>query len=249
MTSVGWSPVDPERAAVSGHGNHLLAALPPVEREPLNRRMERRRAETGDQLYGPSERIQHVFFPVTSVVSLLTVLEDGKGIETATVGREGMVGLFVFLGDDRSPRGRAVVQMGGEILRLNVDAFRSAVEPGSKLESFLRDYTRVMLLHVSQSAACNAAHPVPERLARWLLQTCDRTGSTQIALTHEFLAEILGVRRASVTTALRALRAEGAVTVGRGAVGIADRQALEALACECYAFLQEQYGRIVPGES
>lgn len=232
---------------MTGHGNDLLAALPANEREALGGRLERRNADAGDDLFAPGRRLEHVYFPVDGVVSLLTVLDDGRAIEVATVGREGMVGVFLFLGDDRSMNGRGVVQMSGELLRLPADAFRAAAANGSKFSGFMRDYTRALMLHISQSAACSAAHTVPQRLARWLLQTSDRTGSHRIELSHQFLAEVLGVRRASVTDAVRRLAASGGVSPHRGRLEVVDRAELEAEACECYAVVRDAYARLMPG--
>lgn len=228
--------------------NQLLAALPATEAEALLRQAVRWRLEPGDRLYEPDTRIDAVWFPESAVISLLCVLRDGSAVETATVGREGMVGLFVFLGDDRSPNGRAVTQMGGEALRVDVDAFRVALGEGGKLHSYLLDATRAMLFHVSQSVACSGAHSVRQRLARWLLQTSDRTASDEIRLTHEFLSDILHARRASVSVAVASLQADGLVDARRGAIVISDRSGLEGRACECYGAVNAQYSRLLPGE-
>jgi CRP-like cAMP-binding protein len=228
--------------------NQLLRALPTVERTRLMGRMQRRLVKSGESLYEPARRLDHVFFPETAVVSLLTILGDGSGIETATIGREGMAGVFLFLGDDRSRNGRAVVQMGGSILRLDVESFRAELAEGGKLERLLLTYTRALLLHISQSVACGAVHPVRARLARWLLQTSDRTGSNDVALTQQFLAEILGVRRASVTAAVGELQEDRAVASRRGGILILDRGRLSRSACECYGVVREEYTRLVPGD-
>jgi CRP-like cAMP-binding protein len=228
--------------------NQLLRALPPAEGARLMGHSQRRLVTPGDVLYEPGRRLEHVFFPETAVVSLLTMLSDGSGIETATIGREGMAGIFLFLGDDRSRNGRAVVQMSGSILRLDVDSFRAELAEGGKLEQLMLTYSRALLLHISQSVACGAVHPVRARLARWLLQTSDRTASDDVALTQQFLAEILGVRRASVTEAVGELQSLRAVSSRRGGILILDRKALSRAACECYGILREEYAQLVPGD-
>lgn len=229
-------------------GNQLLDALPPAERERIVAHARPRWTSAGEVLFDAGRRADAVWFPVSAVVSILTVLEDGSGVEIATIGREGVVGVFVFLGDDRSPNGRAVVQMAGEVLEVDADAFRSELGESGKLGGVLQDYTRALLLQVSQSVACSAAHPVRARLARWLLQTTDRVRFDDIRLTQQFLSEILHTRRASITEAVGALEAAGAVRRRRGAITVSDREALEYAACECYAIVRREYARLVPGE-
>jgi CRP-like cAMP-binding protein len=228
--------------------NQILRALPPSERARLMGQMQRRLVTPGQVLYEPGRRIEHAFFPETAVVSLLTILQDGSGIETATVGREGMAGVFLFLGDDHSRNGRAVAQMGGSILRVDVHSFRAELGESGKLEQLMLTYSRALMLHISQSVACGAVHPVRARLARWLLQTSDRTASDDVALTQQFLAEILGVRRASVTEAVSQLQSDGAVAARRGGILILDRAALARSSCECYALVREEYARLMPND-
>ncbi len=237
-------------ADLAASGNELLAALPPAERAHLLRDARTRRVEPGDVLYEPGRPLTTVSFPITAVVSLLAVLGDGSAVEVATIGREGLVGAFTFLGDDRDPNARAVVQMGGEILSVDLRWFDHELrDPSTQLNSLLNDYTRASLVQLTQSVACGAAHSVRERLARWLLQTSDRVASDEVELTHEFLAGILHTRRASVTVALRELQEAGIVATRRGAISILDRDALGGAACECYSVVREEYARLLPGES
>lgn len=231
---------------VEATGNQLLDSLPPDERSRLLRRAASRSVSTGDVLIETDRRIDAVWFPSTAVVSLLTVLGDGSGVETATVGREGMVGVLVFLGDDRSPNGRAVIQLPGEVVRVPADDLRAELSDG-KLGRFMIDYTRALLFQVSQSVACSAAHPVRARLSRWLLQTTDRVQRDHVQLTQQFLAEILHTRRASVTEAMGALEQTGLVRRHRGGVAVTDREGLERVACECYGAVRREYTRLVPG--
>jgi CRP-like cAMP-binding protein len=227
--------------------NDILGLLPPDELDRIMSRMEQRDVAVGDVLFEPAAKLAYAYFPETTVVSLMTTLRDGAGIETATVGREGVVGVTLFLGDDRSVNGRAVVQMPGRMLRLDADLFRAQLAEGGKLPDLMFAYARVMLLHLSQSTACGVAHPVRARLARWLLQTSDRTECDDVPLTQQFLSEILGVRRATVTEASGELQSVGAVRTRRGGIEILDREALEGAACECYALIKSEYARLLPG--
>jgi CRP-like cAMP-binding protein len=217
--------------------NLLLDSLPPVERTPLLDRGDVVSLDLEDVLYEPGESIDHVHFPLSCVVSLLTTLSAGLNIETATVGREGMVGLDLFLGADRSPNVRAIVQMPGAALRIATSDFREAMHE-AKLSHVLRVYSRSLLLQATQAVACNQAHTATQRLARWLLQTSDRTGKEEIPLTQQFLSEVIGVRRASISEAVSELRVRGGVTSRRGGIRIVDRALLEDAACECYGLIR-----------
>lgn len=228
--------------------NQLLGALPTLERDRLMGEAMSRFVEPGDVLYEPGHAVTSVYFPVTSVVSELAVLRDGTAVETATIGREGLVGSFVSLGDDVSPNARAVVQMGGELLTVDARRFRHELRQTSRLRDLMNGYTRALLVHVSQSVACTAAHTVRQRLSRWLLQTSDRVATDDVRLTHEFLAGILHIRRASVTGALRELQDAGIVRTRRGGTLILDRDALALEACECYELIRREYARLLPGE-
>ena len=200
--------------------------------------------DAGATLLRDGERIGSVWFPITAVVSLLTTLDDGSAVETATVGREGVVGAVVFLGDDRLRNGRAVVQLAGELVGVPADAFLAVLRDGGTLHAAMNDYTRALLFQLAQGVACNAAHSVQERLARWLLQTTDRVGRSEIELTQQFLAEIVHARRASVTEALAALEGAGALRRGRGRIVVRRRPTLEDAACECYATVRDAYAHV-----
>jgi CRP-like cAMP-binding protein len=239
-----WHAIDPERALVRGHGSGFLAPLPAHEADLLFERMERAVLDPGVCLFEAGETLRSVYFPVTSVVSLLVRYDDGRAVEAATVGREGVVGLAALMDSDVADL-RAVVQMGGEILRVPVDRFRAISEPGSKLGSRLRSYTSALLFQMSLNVGCGSLHPVRRRLARWLLQTADRSGNPTIELTQEFLAGILGVRRASVTDALRDLEGSGGIVRRRGAIVIEDHARLAAEACDCYDLVRRAHDRLL----
>jgi CRP-like cAMP-binding protein len=238
--------VGPQLADASA--NRLLAALTPDDRARLLAASLLLEVSPGDTLYQPGEQMPWVFFPVTCVVSLVTVLADGSAVETATVGREGMVGAFLALGDDRNPNGRAVVQMRGHLVRVDAEVFRAETRREHRLADAVDVYLRALMIHMSQSVACGATHSVRERLARWLLHTTDRVASQQIDLTQDFLAHLLHVRRASVTVALRELQDAGVISTRRGGTTILDRRKLVREACECYALVNQEYARLVPGE-
>jgi CRP-like cAMP-binding protein len=224
--------------------NQLLASLPDHEQQRLIDRSSPLLVEPERPLQVAGRRIDRVFFPTTAVVSLLTTLSDGSTVETATIGREGIVGVGAFLGDDRSPNTAAVTQMGGEVLAMGIDVFRTELADNDKLRQSLMVYTRALLVQVSQGVACGVVHGVDQRLARWLLQTSDRVLSDDVRLTHQFLAEILHVRRASVSEGARRLQLAGAIEVRRGHMCVTDRGSLEAASCECYRFIRDEYRRL-----
>jgi len=228
-------------------GNRLLDALPIAERDALVARMEVRALQAEEQLYEAGRRIRSVWFPITAIVSLLTTLKDGTGVETATVGREGMVGVAIFLGDDHVPNSRGVVQLRGEALRMDATEFGSEVLENPKLREFMFAYTRALLLQFGQGVACATSHAVRERLARWMLQTTDRVASDELELTQQFLSEILGVRRASITAAIHELQRRGAIVTRRGNIHIVRRDRLAQASCECYDVVSDEYERLLPG--
>lgn len=224
--------------------NRLLAALPTEEFDRVVALMENVYLEFQQVLYEPNEPIEYVYFPNTGVVSLLTVMEDGAAIEVATVGNEGMAGLPVFLYADSIP-GRAIVQVPGKGFRMSADVFKEQVPPGTPLHDLLQRYTQTLFNQVAQSAACNRLHSVEERFCRWLLMTADRVGTNQFPLTQEFLAQMLGVRRPTVSVVASILQRAGLIAYSRGKITILDRQGLEAAACECYAIVKVEFERLV----
>ena len=216
----------------------LLAGLPPEEYSRLLPLLERVHLDLKQVLHQPGERIAHVYFPIDSLVSLLTMLHDGGAIETGMVGREGMVGLPLFLGEPTADR-RAICQRDGDAWRLPTDSFLALLdEAGSELPARLLRYTQRVLRVAAQTAACNRAHPVEERCARWLLMVADLLGEQRFPMTQQFMSEMLGVRRASVVLVLGTLERAGLIENGYGTVAILDRPGLETAACECYLVLR-----------
>jgi len=240
---------DHEPALVLPPRNRLLGALPHAELAAILPHVELVRLEHHDMLLGPDRTIDSVFFPETAVVSFVNTFEDGGTVEVGTAGCEGMVGLPVFLGEPTSLVS-VFTQVPGTAARMDAATFaRLAAAPGGLHRMMLR-YTQAFLTQVSQTAACNAAHLVEQRCARWLLMTHDRVEGDEFPLTHEFLAFMLSVRRAGVTLAMRALQDGGLVRYTRGRVTVVDRAGLEGASCECYrvvsAYFERLLGQVVP---
>lgn len=226
--------------------NHLLSTLPPEEYARLEPFLKEYPLKQGTILNEQGETIDHVFFPHSGMVSIVIVLADGeKSVETATVGREGAVGAVAGLGQRRATA-RAIVQVAGNAARIPARALQNAVRESPVLRDFVVRYQEMLLHQAQQSTACNALHDARMRLCRWLLQTHDRLDTDVVALTQEFLAQMLGVRRTTVTELARGLQKKGLVRYKRGKIEILDRDGLEDCACECYASLREQADQYFP---
>lgn len=221
--------------------NRLLAALPRADYQRLLAALERVTLTYGQVLYEPGERVRHVYFPSDAQVSLLVVTENRKALEVALVGREGMVGIALALGVEHSPV-RALVQGSGTALRMKAGAFLEELARCPPLQNEVYRYAYAKLAQARQTAVCNRFHRVEARLARWLLLTGDRVGSGEIHLTHEFLADVLGVRRVGVTNAASALQRRKVIRYHRGNIRILDRKALKAAACPCYEIVKALAG-------
>jgi CRP-like cAMP-binding protein len=195
-------------------------------------------------LFEPRASIDYAYFPSEGVVSLLTVMEDGAGIELATIGNEGMVGLPILLGIAESSS-RAVVQVPSVGLRMRADRLKAEISRDTPLRRLLLLYNGVFLFQISQGVACNGLHSVQRRCCRWLLMTHDRVASDEFPITHEFLSQMLGVRRPSITEVLRPLQKDGLIGYRRGKMTIFDREGLEAASCECYRIVVQEYQRLL----
>jgi CRP-like cAMP-binding protein len=222
--------------------NALLSALPAGERRRL--RLERVAANLREVIYEPDGPIPHVDFPLNCVDSLLVIMGDGLIVEAGTVGNEGMVGLPLFLGADRSPH-RALIQVPGDALRMRAEDFREELRRDGALTDLLRRYNQGLMTQMAYSVACNRLHSVEERMCRWLLMTHDRVGADRYPLTQEFLAQMLGVRRPSVTVVAGVLQKAGLIAYARGWVVILDRAGLEATSCECYRVVRDEFDRLL----
>lgn len=227
--------------------NRLLAALPQDEYERLVVNMESVFLNFKQSVYEPNEPIEYVYFIQNGVISLLNVMEDGREVEVATVGNEGMVGLPVFLGADKIP-GRAFSQIPGDALRMKANVFKDIVTLGTQLHDLLQRYTQALFNQIAQGAACNSVHSVEERMCRWLLMTQDRVGEDEFPLTQEFLSQMLGVRRPTVSIAASILQKAGLIRYSRGGITILDREGLEASSCECYRIINADFERLFNGD-
>ncbi len=219
--------------------NKLLASLPRGDFEALKPHLAAISLVQGDVVYEAGAEVDYVYFPHSGMFSMLAVMRDGKAIETATVGREGVVGAMAGLGLYKSLV-RVMVQLPLHASKIAAAPFRRAVVASDALRDVCVRYNEVMLTQARITAACNALHQIEERFCRWLLQSADRAGSDTVALTQELLAEMLGVRRTSVTDVARKMQDKGVITYSRGVITILDREGLERLSCECYESLIEQ---------
>lgn len=228
--------------------NRILAALPPDEYARLLPHLTAVSLPLGETLYHAGENIAFVYFPCSGIVSLVTHMLDGASVEVGVVGRDGMVGLSILLGDERSPT-QAVVQIADSAMRLSAGRLRQELARGEQLVKLLLLYTQARLFQVSQTAACNRNHHIGERLARWLLTCRDRVDSDELVLTQEFIAEMLGTRRAGVSEAASILQTQSLIHYSRGHITVLDREGLEQFSCECYAAVKKEFDRLLGNRS
>jgi CRP-like cAMP-binding protein len=227
------------------HQNHLLHALPTSDYERLAPHLELIPMGLGDVLYEPGVRLRHVYFPTTSIVSLLYVMEDGASAEIAIVGNEGMLGISLFMGGDTTPS-RAVVQSAGHGFRLRADLLKNEFGRFGPTMHLLLRYTQALITQMAQTAVCNRHHSVDQQLCRWLLLSLDRLASNELSMTQELIANMLGVRREGVTEAAGKLQDAGLIRYQRGKITVLDRPRLEARACECYQVVKTEFDRLLP---
>ncbi|HEY8614418.1 MAG TPA: Crp/Fnr family transcriptional regulator [Roseomonas sp.] len=224
--------------------NRILAGLPPEEIAVLQPRLESVTLPFRQDLYEADSPVDYVYFLHRGVASMLTRMSDGSAVEIATVGPEGMVGMPIFLGAERMPS-TAFMQVPGNGVRMEADAFRKAIGRCPALNHLLLRYTLALMNQMAQNAACNRTHAVEERCSRWLLMTQDRVRQPTFPLTQEFLAQMLGVRRPTVSVAANMLARAGLVSYVRGQMTILDRPGLEAASCECYRIIAGEFERLV----
>lgn len=224
--------------------NQLLGALPSDIYERLASHFKLVSLPTQEVICEVAEPIDYVYFPHHAVISLLATMDDGATVEVALVSREGMVGLPVILGDNISSI-RAIVQVPGEAMRIDADIIKAEFARGGFLQNLLLRYVQAVLTEFAQGAACNRIHSLDKRLARWLLKVADRRQSQEFPLTQEFIAQMLGVRRAGVSVAAGILSQSGIISYNRGHISILDRKALEAASCECYRVVKDEFTRLL----
>lgn len=244
-------PAPSERhIAMTSTANILLDALPDRERDAILEFAKRVTLNLGDVLYEQGEEVHDVHFMISGGASVLVSLADGRALEPAIVGREGVLGYPMGLGDNRS-RWRSVVQVEGEAYVIAVDDLAGILRQPGELGPLLMHYTGLLVTFVAQSAACTRFHEIRERAARWLLLMHDRTESNQFPITHEWLAYMLGTSRPALTNELGALADAGLIELHRGSIQVTDREGLERASCECYAQVQAAFAELVsaPSES
>ena len=225
--------------------NHLLAAVPHLGSAPWAKELEPIALPLGKVLYESGGELTHVYFPTTSIVSLLYVLENGASAEIAVVGNEGLVGISLFMGGGSTPS-RAVVQSGGAGIRLKAAAMMREFNRAGPVLHLLLRYTQALITQMAQTAVCNRHHSLDQQLCRWLLLSLDRLNSNQLVMTQELIANMLGVRREGVTEAAGKLHKAGIIDYRRGRITVLNRPGLEKRTCECYAVVKKEYDRLLP---
>jgi CRP-like cAMP-binding protein len=227
------------------HGNHLLGALPTHEWQAIACDLELVQLRAGQLLCDSGKRIHHVYFPTTAVITLLHTMEDGGCVEVAAVGREGMTGVPILTGGDTMPT-RVQVQGAGSAYRMSASALRNHFSRSDLLRRITLLYMQALLTQIAQTAACNRHHTLSKQLCRWLLIQSDRTGSNEMRVTQQIIADMLGVRREGVTEAAGKLHDAGLIHNSRGCIKVLDRGALEASSCECYGIVKREFDRMLP---
>lgn len=234
-------------AAPDAGANRLLAALPDTELQRWLPQLEHVDLPLGHVLYESGATLSHVYFPTTAIVSLLYVLENGASAEIAVVGKEGIVGISLFMGGESTPN-RAVVQSAGKGFRLSADALKVEFNRAGPVLHLLLRYTQALITQMSQTAVCNRHHSLDQQLCRWLLLSLDRLTGDELVMTQELISNMLGVRREGVTEAAQQLQAAGLIRYARGRITVLDRARLEQRSCECYAVVKKEYDRLLPDE-
>ena len=236
-------PVVPEGA----RQNRLLNALPEPEWLRWRPQLEAVAMPLGKVLYESGTTLQHVYFPTTAIVSLLYVMENGASAEIAVVGNEGIVGISLFMGGESTPS-RAVVQSAGRGFRLNAQAMKDEFNRSGPVLHLLLRYTQALITQMAQTAVCNRHHSLDQQLCRWLLLSLDRLQGSELVMTQELIANMLGVRREGVTEGALKLQKAGLIKYARGHISVLDRPGLEQRSCECYAVVKKEYDRLLPDQ-
>ena len=232
-------------ASTTPKANRLLAALPDDSLRALQPHLEVVPLPLGMVVYESGGTQGYVYFPTSSIVSMLYMLADGASAEIAVTGNEGLVGIALFMGGETTPS-RAVVQSAGRGYRLRASALKKEFESGGALQHLLLRFTQALITQMTQTAVCNRHHVLEQQLCRWLLLSLDRLPSNQLVMTQQLIANMLGVRREGVTEAAGKLQAEGLIHYSRGRITVIDRPRLEARVCECYRVVKTEYDRLLP---
>jgi CRP-like cAMP-binding protein len=226
-------------------GNHLLAVLDEAEWARVAPNLVPVKLSLGQVIYEAGDRLDYVYFPATSIVSLLYVLENGASSEIAIVGNEGIVGIALFMGGETMPN-RAVVQSAGRAYRLDANVLKEEFRRAGAVQRLLLRYTQALITQMAQTVVCNRHHSIDQQLCRWLLLSIDRLSSSQLTMTQELIANMLGVRRAGVTEAALKLQDAGLIHYSYGRIEVLDRPGLEMRVCECYRVVRKECERLLP---
>ena len=224
--------------------NHLIAALPIDEFTRLKSNLEPVTLSLGEVIYESGEQLEHIYFPTTAIISLLYIMENGSTAEIGMAGNDGLVGIALYMGGSTTPS-RAVVQSAGNAFRMASKALNDEFSLGGVFQKVLLRYTQSLMTQISQTAVCNRLHSVEQQLCRWLLINHDLLQSNKLIMTHDLIANMLGVRREGVSIAAGHLQKQGLIKYVRGTITMLDRPALERAACECYGVVKDEYDRLL----
>jgi CRP-like cAMP-binding protein len=224
--------------------NRLLAMLPPEEYERILPHLGYVPFSLGEVVYESGGLMRYIYFPTTAIISLLYMMENGSSAEMGMVGKEGLVGIALFMGGDTMPN-RAVVQSAGGAFRMKAKVLQDEFARGGVFQRLLLRYTQALITQMSQTAVCNRLHEIEQQLCRWLLLSHDRLDSDELVMTQELIANMLGVRREGVTAAAGRLQEQGLISYVRGRIRLLDRSGLEAMVCECYKVVKDEYDRLL----
>ncbi|GAB7533921.1 hypothetical protein BGC_01260 [Burkholderia sp. 3C] len=224
--------------------NHLLAALPGDERRRIEPHLTPITMPLGHVVYESGDHLSHIYLPTTAIISMLYVMQNGASAEIAVVGRDGLVGVALFMGGETMPN-RAIVQSKGDAFKLSGQIVKDEFKRGGALQHLFLRYTQALITQMAQTAVCNRHHSISQQFCRWLLLSLDRLDSSDVQMTQELIADMLGVRRASVTETARKLQEAGLIRYSRGKIEVLDRPALERHVCECYQVVREESDRLL----
>jgi len=231
------NPPDPRK-------NFLLAALNDKDFELIKSKLEFISFKLGEVLYESGERMDYVYFPMTAIISLLYIMENGSTAEIGVVGNDGVVGVSLFMGGETTTS-RAIIQSAGDGVRMKAKDLKAEFARGGRFQELLLRYTQALMTQISQTAVCNRLHSIEQQLCRWLLLSHDRLDSDKLVMTHDLISNMLGVRREGITLAAQKLAAKKLITNKRGTMTVIDRQGLETAVCECYKVVNEEYNRLL----
>ncbi|MET0752132.1 MAG: Crp/Fnr family transcriptional regulator [Pyrinomonadaceae bacterium] len=224
--------------------NYLLASLPKKDFERVLATLKPVSFKLGDVLYESGEKLEHVYFPTTAIVSMLYIMENGATAEIGVVGNDGVLGVSLFMGGETTTN-RAIIQSAGNTYRMKAKDLKAEFALGGAFQKLLLRYTQALMTQISQTAVCNRLHSVEQQLCRWLLLSHDRLDTDTLVMTHDLISNMLGVRREGVTLASKKLQKKKLITNVRGTMVVIDRQGLEAAVCECYKVVNDEYNRLL----